>query len=376
MTSNERRELRYQRRKQKRLNHRIQRVKELGSLDDIFSYKEMFKYGKKCCNGVRWKNSTQRFEMHLFSKTARNRKSLLQGTWKQHKYKHFTVSERGKTREIDAPHIEDRQIHKLFSQKVLCPIYSNYLIYNNGASLKGKGLSFSQKQLKKDLKEHIRRHGLSGKIILLDFKGFFPNASHDTIIHNHSKYLLRNDLKKLAYQIVKNNNNNDIGLPIGLEPSQMEMITYTCYLDNYIKCQLSMKHFGHYMDDYYILVKPNEKNAKEILHKIINKAESIGLIVNRSKTRIQSISKFFRYCKAKYILHSNCKIITRCCRGSLKRLRRKLYFFKKMVDNHIDYIYESLNSSFAYLYNYDNHRDVLKIKRLFFSKYKFSFDTL
>ena len=134
-----RRKGRYERRKTRRGENRLRRAATVGGLHDVFGYDDMYKAGKKCCNGVRWKNSTQRFEMHLFSGTARRRRLLLERKWIPGAYVHFTISERGKTRPIDAPRIQDRQVHKVYTKKVLLSLYRPEMIYNNGASLEGKG---------------------------------------------------------------------------------------------------------------------------------------------------------------------------------------------------------------------------------------------
>ena len=159
-----RRKGRYERRKAKRDERRIQRSIEVGGLDKVFTYHDLYSAGKECCNGVRWKNSTQRFEMHLFSGTAVRRRMLLDQKWKPGGYVSFTLSERGKTRPIDAPRIQDRQIHKVYTQKVLLPLYLPSMIWNNGASLRGKGFEFSKRELRKDLHYHFRRHGREGCI--------------------------------------------------------------------------------------------------------------------------------------------------------------------------------------------------------------------
>lgn len=78
MTSHERHEARYQRRKAKREQRKIERARAVGGLARVFTYNAMYKAGKKCCNGVRWKNSTQRFELHLFSETAKRRRQLFE----------------------------------------------------------------------------------------------------------------------------------------------------------------------------------------------------------------------------------------------------------------------------------------------------------
>lgn len=174
MTSEERREARYQRRKAKRQARQIARSAAVGGLQDVFTYRKMFFYGLKCCNGVRWKQSTQNFENHLFSGTARRRREILSGTWKPMKCNHFTLRERGKVRPIDAPHITDRQIHKVLCNEALIPLYNPSMIYDNGASQKKKGLHWAYHRLAEQLRWHYRRFGRAGAVFLLDLKGFSP----------------------------------------------------------------------------------------------------------------------------------------------------------------------------------------------------------
>ena len=165
MNSQERREARYQRRKARRQKKREERCAALGPLSEVFSYRKMFFYGRKCCNGVRWKQSAQNFELHLFSGTARRRREVLEGRWKPKKCVHFTLCERGKVRPIDAPHITDRQIHKTLCNEVLVPLYTPSMIHDNGASQIGKGLHWHFKRLKQHLAWHYRRYGREGAVL-------------------------------------------------------------------------------------------------------------------------------------------------------------------------------------------------------------------
>ena len=256
-----RRKGRYERRKTRREENRLRRAATVGGLHDVFGYDDMYKAGKKCCNGVRWKNSTQRFEMHLFSGTARRRRLLLERKWIPGAYVHFTISERGKTRPIDAPRIQDRQVHKVYTKKVLLPLYRPEMIYNNGASLEGKGFEFSKRMLKEDLRWHFRRYGRDGNVILIDFKQFFPSVSHEEIFKRHEKLLLNPDIRKIGDDVV-NTVSGGVGLPLGVEPSQAEMIAFPSALDNFIKCQLSIKCAGHYMDDYLSLIHISEPTRR------------------------------------------------------------------------------------------------------------------
>lgn len=53
MTSSERKELRYYRRKEARQKRKQSRADAIGSLDFIFSYHNLFKYGLDSCKNVR-----------------------------------------------------------------------------------------------------------------------------------------------------------------------------------------------------------------------------------------------------------------------------------------------------------------------------------
>lgn len=377
MTSEERKEIRYQRRKHKRQLRKVMRSKEVGGLSDVFSYHDMYIAGKKCCNGVRWKNSTQRFEMHLFSGTAARREQVINHKWKFGGYVHFVISERGKTRPIDAPRIQDRQVHKVFTKKALLPLYLPDMIWNNGASLEGKGFHFSKNRLKEELRRHFRKYGREGNIILLDFKQFFPSASHQTIYDRHKRLLLNPHVRAIGDSVVKTVQ-GDRGLPLGVEPSQAEMIAFPSPLDNYIKCQLSLKGTGHYMDDYYIIVPPDQ-DPKLVMKKIIAKAESLGLIISREKSRIVPITKPFRYCKAKYTLTETGRVVVNGNRDGVKRARRKIKaFYGKIQNGDMNYedLWTSVNGMLMYFEGYDDHARVLRLRRLFYSIFGFSPETI
>ena len=368
-----RREGRYQRRRARREANRVQRCVEVGGLKDGFGYNDLYKAGKKCCNGGRWKNSAQRFEMHLFSGTARRRKQILDKTWKPNAYVHFVISERGKTRPIDAPRIQDRQVHKVYTQKVLLPIYLPSMIYNNGASLPGKGFEFSKRELRKDLRWHFRHYGRAGNIILIDFKRFCPSVSHAEIFKRHEALILNRELRQVGDDVV-NTVPGGRGLPLGVEPSQAEMIAFPSALDNYIKCQLGIKCAGHYMDDYYIIVPP-ELDPKKVMRLIVEKAESMKLTISKSKSRIVPLTKPFRYCKAKYRLTETGKVVVNGNRDGIKRARRKIKaFHKKIAEGEMSYedLWTSVNGILAYFDGYNDHNRVLRLRRLFYAIFGFS----
>ena len=120
MTSEERKEARYQRRKAKRR----EKSRQYGakSFDEVMSFGNLCKSGKTCCNGSRWKTSTILFENNLLSCCCDIRDSLVDGTRKFKGFQSFTTIEHGKARNIDALPIKERA-----AQKCLCNAFTSML---------------------------------------------------------------------------------------------------------------------------------------------------------------------------------------------------------------------------------------------------------
>jgi hypothetical protein len=369
MTSEKRRKARYQRRQDRRHQKLIARNQAVGSLKDAFSYRKMFFYGRKCCKGVRWKQSTQNFELHLFSGTARRRRDLLDGKWKPKKCAHFTLRERGKVRPIDAPHITDRQIHKTLCSEVLIPLYSPSMIYDNSASQKGKGLHFAFRRLKEQLRWHYRRYGRQGGILLIDLKKFFPSAPRAVLYDRHKQLILDPQIRAVADYVVTTApcTMPGRGMPLGVEASQQEMVAMPSSIDNWIKCQLQAHCSGHFMDDYELLWSDIDE-LKAIGHEIIRRFEAKGIPVNKRKCKVIPLTKSFRFCKAKFTLTETGAVKINGNRDGMKRARRKIRFFHREYmagKRSLADAEEYRQSQLAYYKNYDDHGRVLRLRRIY-----------
>lgn len=371
MTSEQRREARYQRRKAARLQRRRDRCEALGPLEDVFSYRKMFFHGKKCCNGIRWKRSTQNFELHLFSGTAVRRRQFLRRRYHFRRCVHFTIWERGKKRPIDAPHITDRQIHKTACNEILIPLYTPSMIQDNGASRKGMGLHYQYRRLKQQLQWHYRRYGRTGAVALLDLKQFFPGAPRQVIYQRHARYIPRPDLRRVVDQIVAESpaTGPGRGMPLGLEPSQQEMVSLPSAVDNWLKCQVGAHCAGHYMDDYYIIM-PDVERLKEIVREMVRRFEALGIRVNKRKCKIVPLTEPFRFCKARFTLTETGAVKINGSRDGVKRARRKLRMFRRELDEGkrtLEGVDEFMNSQEAYYRNFNDHGRVLRLRRLHYA---------
>ena len=122
MNSRERKDARYLRRKRLRELKNIERSNKYGKIEEIFCFHKVMYYADKCCNGVRYKKSTQNFQLHMFTNIANTCRNIKNGTYVVGKTYKFKINERGKIRNIDAPHITDRLVHKVISNEILLPI--------------------------------------------------------------------------------------------------------------------------------------------------------------------------------------------------------------------------------------------------------------
>lgn len=230
MTSKERKEKRYLRRKKKREETIELRSKKYADIDKAFTFSKVLKYADKCCNGVRWKKSTQIFQLHMFINVACTCYNIKYNNYKVGNTYQFTINERGKERLIDAPHIKDRLIHKVINNEILLPIYSPLLIYDNGASVKDKGFLFTLNRVKKKLFKNYKLNS-DGYVVLIDYSKFFENCSHDIIRDIHKKYIRNERVIKVIedYLFIGK------GIALGVEIAQREASIIPNKLDNYLQ---------------------------------------------------------------------------------------------------------------------------------------------
>lgn len=256
--------------------------------------------------------------------------ALEKGTYKSRGFTEFEIRERGKVRHIKSVHITERVVQKCLCNYGLIPLIFPTLIYDNGASQKGKGIHFSRQRLEKHLRQHYAKHGSDGYILKFDFKKYFDNIPHDVVINQINKLDLDEKTKRLAAYLIKQNP-GDVGLGIGAEISQVLAISYANPIDHYIKERLQIKRYGRYMDDGY-LIHPDKEYLKQCLMEIEIEAEKIGAILNKKKTQIIKLSGGFEYLKTRYHLTNTGKIIKKPNKKNVTRMRRKLKKFKSKLE--------------------------------------------
>lgn len=202
MTSEERHEARYRRRKAERQRQRDARSEACGSFEQVFSYEHLYRAGRECCKGVGWKCSTQRYLGNFTANIARTHRELMDGTWKTKGFFAFDLMERGKLRHIRSVHIAERVVQRCLCDNALVPLFSAAFVYDNAASLKGKGIDFAMDRLTCHLQRYYRKHGTDGWALVFDFSDYFNSAPHAPIYAESERRIRDERVQKLACGLI------------------------------------------------------------------------------------------------------------------------------------------------------------------------------
>lgn len=306
-----------------------------------------------------WKASVQKFETTYLIELGKIQKKLSNDSYEFKKGNTFTIHERGKTRCITGQQVEDRIVEHVLCDEIINPAIQKYLIYDNGASQKGKGVSFTRKRLETHLHRYYQKHGSNdGYILLIDFSKYYDNIRHDTLMNIFQKYINDEKALRLIRQIIDkqkvdvsymtdeeyeecmNGVFNSIEhdqvneslltgekwLPkhmnIGNQVSQSAGILYRTPIDNYIKIVRGVKEYAAYMDDSYAIHESKEF-LEDLLDDIVNISKDIGITVNKKKTRICKLSDKWRFLQVQYSLTETGRIIHKINPKNITRMRRK-----------------------------------------------------
>lgn len=297
-------------------------------LKQITEIEELNQCFRECSKANKHKYQTQHYGENLIFNNIKLSEELRNGTYKVLPTNDFILHERGKIREIHAPNIRDRIVQKTLNKNILVPTLRRYLIYDNAASLKGKGTDFTRRRLKVHWNKAIKEYG-DFYILKIDIKKYFENIDHE-ILWNMVKSKIDSSVWQLTKYVIDSSTNTDKGLNLGSETPQILAVFYLSVIDNYCKTVKRIKFYGRYMDDIYIAAK-----TKEELHKLQSEIEIIlreklKLQLNKKKTYITKSTRGIVFMQQKYISINN-KLVVTPVHKKFTRERRKLNAYNRCL---------------------------------------------
>ena len=321
----------------------------------------LYKAYLESVKGSKWKESTQKFMLNYLRQIFKLREELIDMTYQPSPEGAFTLSERGKIRPITSLIPRDRIVRHILCDEVLMPKVEKKLIYDNGASVKGKGISFARKRFEAHVHRYYMRYGTNdGYILFGDFRKFYDNIPHETTkedllkLVDHDPYVswLLNvifanfevdvsymsdeeyarcmqdvfsklDYRKIPKELLTGERFMAKSINIGDQLSQIIGVFYPYPIDNYVKYVRSQRYYGRYMDDWYI-ISPSKEELLDILENVRKIADARGIHINDKKTRIVRLGDTYKYLQVRYSLTSTGRLIKRINPKRVTAMRRKL----------------------------------------------------
>lgn len=314
----------------------------------------------KSKKGCDWKPQIQKFEMSYLLSLSKIQQDLNNGSYTFSHGTNFVLHERGKTRYVTGDDIQDRVVKHAICDEVLIPSIKRYLIHDNGASLEGKGISFTRKRLEVHLHRYFNRYrSTEGYILLMDFSKYYDNIQHDILIHlleqyvqdHKSRQLIRQaidmskvdvsylsdeefaqcmdsvfnsiEYAKIDPQLLTGERFMRKHLNIGDQISQGAGIAYRIPVDNYIKIVKQVEFYGAYMDDSYA-IHQSRSFLEGLLTDVTKIAKEHGIIINQNKTRICKLSDMWRFLQVQYSLTNTGRVVHKINPKRITTMRRKM----------------------------------------------------
>lgn len=303
-----------------------------------------------------WKELVQRYECNELRETRHLKRDILDGKYEQKPGTTFRTCEQGNLRLIKAPTVRDMIAQHALCDDILVPELTRYLIHDNGASQTGKGISFTRRRFEQHLRQHYRKYGTDGYVLMIDFRKFFDNIKHGKLIEKirerindeHTIELIRKIVSACEIDVSYSDDPHIIdqvfnsleyekiprdeltgerwmkkSLGIGLPISQIAGIYFPTEIDTYCKTVMKCHGYDVYMDDR-IIIHPDKEYLKTVMDGIRKISQRLGLHINEHKTQIVKISHGFTFLKTRYIITESGKIIRKIPRPVIVRQRRKM----------------------------------------------------
>lgn len=332
-----------------------------------------------------------RFEANLDKNLNELCDALWNRTYKAYHSDCFIIKE-PKCREVFAANFRDRVVHHLY-YNYTHKMFERTFIKDTYSCIKGRGTHFGIERLRKHILSESRNYSRKCYVLKMDIRGYFMNINRQKLLE-----ITANSLNKMATHKVGKYNKTfwedvvdmdlvnyitkcivtlnpiegchfigppsdwdnlpfeksmfhspaDCGLPIGNLTSQLYSNVYLNVFDQFMKREMHCRHYGRYVDDFYVV-----STDKEWLESLIPKVrdflkERLGLTLHEGKTRIIDVRigvEFLGAFVLPYRIYIN--------RDTLMRMDRKLFALESGGD--WEHIANSLNSYCGILSHWQNY---------------------
>lgn len=270
--------------------------------------------------GKRKTHDTHAFEANLYENLVNLRDDLWNYEYKPSRSTAHIINNPVK-REIFAAPYRDRVVQHFIVSNIE-PWWEPRLIYDSYSCRKGKGTLFGIRRLAYHIKAVSECYKIPAYVVKMDISGYFMHIRRDILYKrviwglerqfrdnkNKRYYILKNAISEIIFDDPVDGvriqgscedwrdlpsdksllcQKPGLGIVIGNLTSQFFSNVFLDMLDRYVKIDLGYKHYGRYVDDFYIVVREDELDqAMKDVRAIGTFLEGIGLSMNLKKTRV------------------------------------------------------------------------------------------
>lgn len=293
------------------------------SVDDHFPIEELFHAYYDARKNKRNTSSQLRFELHLEENLVALYRDLVSRKYSIGTSICFNIND-SVQREVFAADFRDRIVHHFLYNR-LSPIFEKKFIYDSYSCRVGKGTLFGVRRLQHHIRSCSQNYSRDCYILKLDLSGYFMNIDRLILFSMIERFLPKNMPQRefilwltneiVMYEPVVNchikGNLSDWdglphekslfyagdykGMPIGNLTSQLFSNIYLNGFDNWVKRCLKLKHYGRYVDDFYVIDSSSKRllGLIPVLSEFLK--EQLGLTLHPRKMYLQHYSKGVRF---------------------------------------------------------------------------------
>lgn len=266
-------------------------------------------------------------------------------------------------REIFAAEFRDRIVHHLYFNYTHT-LFERTFIQDSYSCIRGRGTHYGIRRLREHILKASQNYSEQCFVLKMDIQGYFVHINRERLLQISTDTLRRMSSHKIykdepgTWQdvmdfdfleyltgvivlqnpvvgcVIKGNLNEwqslpdskslfksgeECGLPIGNLTSQLFSNVYLNKLDQYMKRELGCRHYGRYVDDFYV-VSPDRDWLKGIVAQVEEFLQTeLDLCLNRKKLTICDVRYGVEYLGA-YLLPHRTYVSNR----TLARMRKKI----------------------------------------------------
>lgn len=235
-------ELAYKRKARLRGKNRKLRLQDVAAEDNLWSAQSEARKGKSAHKGVKI------FDEQPIANIKALHTALLSGTYHTSPgHECMRLCPCGKVRRLHKlPFYPDHVEHHAL-MRVIMSTLNRYYYYDSAASIKGKGIHFAAKRVRRYIDEHRDRERLY--FVKLDFVKFYQNIRQNKCYAALARLFSDKGIRYLLREVITA---CDTGLGIGLYPIQPIANFYLCAMEREVMAEHDVRLFV-YCDDIVVI---------------------------------------------------------------------------------------------------------------------------